>query len=73
MGTSSPTDADLRSLLVRKTRFLTAIQYLVHLKPLYGNVEVARFALDHRPINFIPSDLLLQILICNMYHLGTGG
>lgn len=63
MGTSSPTDADLRPfLVVRKSKVLAALQYLVQHNPLYGDVTVARSTLHNWPDDFIPSDLQKQII-----------
>lgn len=63
MGTSFPTDADLRPfLVVRKAKVLAALQYLIQHNPLYRDVTVARTTVENWPDDFIPSDLQQQVI-----------
>lgn len=63
LGNRAPTDDDLRPfLIVRKSKVLAALQYLIQHNPLYGDVTVAHSTIYNWPDEFIPSDLQQQVI-----------
>ncbi|KAJ5367173.1 hypothetical protein N7541_001114 [Penicillium brevicompactum] len=63
LGNRAPTDEDLRPfLIVRKSKVLAALQYLIQHNSLYGDVTVAHSTIYNWPDEFIPSDLQQHVI-----------